>query len=86
MKSRLARLEKATGALDGGRCPVCAGRNGQGFNARIWTKEGDEPAVLQRKSPFYDDNGFCVRCGARANDIVICYAGLPQDDVRTSRQ
>ena len=78
MRSRLTRLEKATHALNGGLCPTCAGRDGQGFNARIWLRAGDAAPVLSGASSYYDDTGRCVRCGARARDIVMHVPGFGQ--------
>jgi hypothetical protein len=76
MKSRLTRLEKVTRALSGGRCPVCYGRDSDGYNARIWFREGAAAPVLGGPSPCYDEAGHCVRCGARARDIVVCFPGV----------
>ena len=76
MRSRLARLERTTRAIVGGTCPVCFGHNGEGFNARIWMQAGNEPPVLNCRGSGYDEPGVCVRCGARAREIVMHFPGV----------
>ena len=76
MRSRLTRLERAMRAIGGRTCPVCFGHDGQGFNARISIQDGDAPPVLNCAGSGYDEHGKCVRCGARAREIVMHFHGI----------
>jgi hypothetical protein len=71
LMQRLNRLEDSAEDINGGRCPLCAGRDGMGFNARIFIDGGDGTIHLQGAAGCYDEDGRCRRCGAVARDIVL---------------
>src|SRR5688500_11414243 len=76
LTQQLARLERTMREHGRSRCPLCFGRNGEGFNARIFIQRGDSASRLHGQATCYDELGRCRRCGTVARDIVMKVVGF----------